>query len=59
MKVSDFDVVFGNGVFNCCFDDIKSDNSPAREGMIIECNECGQAMKLTRCKDGVLRWVAD
>jgi hypothetical protein len=58
-KVSDFQVIFGDGVFNCCFSDIEERSEESCHiGMIIRCNECHQSMILSKCGDGKFRWVA-
>lgn len=57
-KVSDFSVVYGNGITNCCADDIdmRSDED-AYVGMVIQCLECNQTMIL-KSVEGKLRWTA-
>lgn len=58
-KVSDFELQFGNGIINCCWDDIQERSEEnAFIGMIIECEHCGQAMVLNHCPDNKLRWQA-
>lgn len=58
-KVSDFQVEFGNGVFNCCLDDIENRSmEDAYIGKIIDCDHCGQSMVLAKSKDGKFRWTA-
>lgn len=58
MRVSDYEVSFEEGgLFTCCMDDVagRSDEE-ATEGMIIECDECGESMILRKGTDGVLKW---
>ena len=58
MKVSDYEVSFQEGsLFTCCMVDVlnRSDED-AYEGMVIECNECGESMILRKGSDGVLKW---
>lgn len=59
MKVSDFDIDWSSGrLYNCCWDDIQArENENAHEGMIIECNECGEKMILRKDNNGVLKWT--
>jgi hypothetical protein len=58
-KVSDFQVEFGNNVFNCCWDDVQERSEEnCYIGMVIECSHCGQGMILSKCADGKFRWVA-
>lgn len=58
-KVSDFQVEFGNGVFNCCSDFIdEHGQESAHAGMILECSHCHQSMILAKSKDGKFRWTA-
>ena len=59
-KVSDFEIVFGNGIFNCCYDDIESrSDQDAFVGMKIICDHCGAEMILKKCSDNKLRWQAN
>ena len=58
MRVCDYEVEYGRGVFNCCADDVANDTSPAKEGMTIECAECGTRMVLAKSKNGQLKWRA-
>jgi hypothetical protein len=56
-KVSDYEVVFGNGIFNCCFDDIQDRDEEAYLGMKIHCNHCEQTMILKKIGNNY-KWVA-
>jgi ssDNA-binding Zn-finger/Zn-ribbon topoisomerase 1 len=61
MKVSDFDVDFSQGgLYNCCMEDVMArENEDAHEGMVIECNECGESMVLRKAKNGKLMWCSN
>lgn len=57
-KVQDFDIDFDSGLYTCCANDIMNNDSPARIGDVIVCEECGQEMCLQECKDGTIKWQA-
>ena len=58
MKVRDFDVDFSSpGLLTCCLDDVMNNSSEAKEGMVIECQDCGAKMILQN-RGGTLKWCA-
>ena len=57
MKVSDFEVDFDSGVFNCCQDHVYNCSDPCKENDLICCDECGISMRLEKV-NGKLMWRA-
>lgn len=60
-KVSDFEVDMSSGkLYNCCVADVmERRDETAYEGMVIECNDCGEEMVLRKDKDDVLKWMSN
>lgn len=54
MHASDFDVDFGSGLYNCCWDHIQSHKGTVKEGTVITCDDCGEQMVLVKFKSSFI-----